>query len=73
MIGFLDMPKMKTKSSAKRRFRVTGTGKILGNVAYKRHCLGSKPQKMKRKARGTFVLADSDARIVRKFIPYGAS
>ena len=67
------MPKMKTKSATKRRFRVTGTGKVLGNSAYKRHCLGSKSQKMKRKARGTFVLTDADTRIVRKFLPYGVS
>ena len=63
------MPKMKTKSSTKRRFRTTGSGKLKGNFAYKRHCLGSKSQKMKRKARGAFVLADSDAKIVRKFLP----
>ncbi|MEQ8509142.1 MAG: 50S ribosomal protein L35 [Rhodospirillaceae bacterium] len=65
------MPKMKTKSSVKRRFRTTGSGKLKGNFAYKRHCLGSKSQKMKRKARGSFLLADSDARIVKKFLPYG--
>ena len=65
------MPKMKTKSSVKRRFRTTGSGKLKGNFAYKRHCLGSKSQKMKRKARGSFVLAAADARIVKKFLPYG--
>jgi len=67
------MPKMKTKSAAKRRFRITSSGKIKGNSAFKRHCLGSKPQKMKRNARGSFVLAEADARIVRKFMPYGTS
>ncbi len=67
------MPKMKTKSATKRRFRTTGSGKLKGNFAYKRHCLGSKSQKMKRKARGSFVLADSDAKIVKTFLPYGTS
>lgn len=67
------MPKMKTKSSTKRRFRTTGSGKIKGNFAYKSHCLGSKSQKMKRKARGSFLLASSDAKIVKKFLPYGTS
>ncbi|MDG2242084.1 MAG: 50S ribosomal protein L35 [Rhodospirillaceae bacterium] len=67
------MPKMKTKSSTKRRFRTTGSGKLKGNFAYKRHCLGSKSQKMKRKARGSFLLADADAKIVKKFLPYGTS
>jgi len=65
-----EMPKLKTKSSAKKRFRVTGTGKIIGNVAYKRHGLSKRTQKMKRKARGTFVLTGSDAVIVKKFLPY---
>ncbi|MFA7429919.1 MAG: 50S ribosomal protein L35 [Rhodospirillaceae bacterium] len=65
------MPKMKTKSAAKKRFRLTGTGKVRGNVAYKRHMLRNKPQQMKRQARGTFILNDCDARIVKKFLPYG--
>ena len=65
------MPKMKTKSAVKKRFSLTGTGKIKGNVANKRHCLSAKPQQMKRQARGTFILADGDQIIVRKFIPYG--
>lgn len=64
------MPKMKTKSSVKRRFRRTGTGKIVMNVAYKRHILSSKSQKMKRKARGTKLMSDGDAKIVRQFMPY---
>ena len=67
------MPKMKTKSSMKRRFRLTGSGKVKANFAYKRHCLGSKSTKMKRKARGTFVLTDADARIAKLFMPYGMS
>lgn len=65
------MPKMKTKSAAKKRFSFTATGKIKGNVANKRHCLGAKPQQMKRQARGTFVLSDGDTTIVKKFLPYG--
>src|SRR3546814_3049828 len=65
-----EMPKMKTKSSAKKRFRLTGTGKVRMNVANKRHMLTAKPQKMKRQARGTRILNDSDARIVLVFMPY---
>lgn len=64
------MPKMKTKSSVKRRFSRTGTGKIKRNVAYKRHILSNKSQKMKRQARGTKILSDADAKIVRQFMPY---
>lgn len=64
------MPKLKTKSAVKKRFRVTGTGKVRANVAYKRHGLVKRPQQMKRQARGTFILRDSDALIVKKFMPY---
>ncbi|GAA0566818.1 50S ribosomal protein L35 [Caenispirillum bisanense] len=65
------MPKLKTKSAAKKRFRTTGTGKVRANVAYKRHMLRNKPQQMKRQARGTFILCKSDAEIVKKFfLPY---
>lgn len=65
------MPKMKTKSSVKKRFRLTGSGKVRANVGYKRHQLSSKTVKMKRKARGTFILSESDAGIVKQFMPYG--
>ena len=65
------MPKMKTKSSVKGRFRLTGSGKVRGNVAYKRHMLRRRPQKMKRQHRGTYLLAEADQRIVKRFMPYG--
>ncbi|MEE9317022.1 MAG: 50S ribosomal protein L35 [Rhodospirillales bacterium] len=65
------MPKLKTKSSTKRRFRLTGTGKVRANFAFKRHMLSKKSQKMKRKARGTMILSDADARIVKSYMPYG--
>jgi large subunit ribosomal protein L35 len=64
------MPKMKTKSGAKKRFSRTASGKIKASVAHKRHRLISKPQKMKRKARGTFVLEKGDARLVLTYMPY---
>lgn len=62
------MPKMKSKSSAKKRFRLTATGKVRGNVAYKRHMMRRKPKQMKRQARGTMILSDSDARIVKLYL-----
>lgn len=64
------MPKLKTKSGAKKRFRRTASGKTLMNHAYKRHNLRKRPQKMKRKARGTTVMSTPDARIAKKFMPY---
>ncbi len=64
------MPKMKTKSAAKKRFRLTGSGKVRASVAYKRHNLRKRSQKMKRQARGTFVLTKGDARLAKACLPY---
>ncbi len=64
------MPKMKTRSSVKKRFSVTGTGKLKRNFAKKRHCLFCKTQKMKRQARGTTLVDTSDVQIVKQFLPY---
>ncbi len=64
------MPKLKTKSSAKKRFSFTASGKIRKNAACKRHGMRKRPQKMIRKARGTSIMAESDARIVKKYMPY---
>ena len=65
------MPKLKTKSSVKKRFRETATGKILAGPGKKRHGLINRPQKMKRKGRGYQVLREPDANIVRQWTPYG--
>jgi len=65
------MPKLKTRSGAKKRFRLTGTGKVKMNFAKKRHMLRRKPQKMKRKARGSKLLCPADAKIVvTNYLPY---
>ena len=65
------MPKMKTKSGAKKRFRVTSTGKVKAKQAFMRHMQLNKPKSMKRKARGQGILAAVDARIIlRNFLPY---
>ena len=65
------MPKMKTKSSAKKRFKVTATGRVLSAQAGKRHGMIKRTRKFIRNARGTTILAESDAKIVKKFLPYG--
>jgi large subunit ribosomal protein L35 len=65
------MPKMKTKSAVKKRFSLTGSGKVKVKVGYKSHLLSNKGTKMKRHARGTFVLCDADEKIIKKFMPYG--
>ncbi len=64
------MPKLKTKSSAKKRFRRTASGKIRGNVAFKQHNLRKRSKKMRRQSRGTHILADADARKVKSYMPY---
>jgi large subunit ribosomal protein L35 len=65
------MPKMKTKSSVKKRFQITGTGKVLAGPGKKRHMLRRRSQKMKRSNRGSQVLTPMDARTVKQWAPYG--
>ena len=65
------MPKLKTKSGAKKRFKITATGKIKAGVAGKRHRLISHSSKYIRQNRGTKVMAASDARIIKTYLPYG--
>ncbi|MEM7214920.1 MAG: 50S ribosomal protein L35 [Pseudomonadota bacterium] len=64
------MPKMKTKSSAKKRFKVTATGKVKAQASGKRHGMIKRTNKFIRDARGTMVLSEPDARIVKQFMPY---
>jgi len=62
--------KLKTKSGAKKRFRLTATGKVKAGTAHKRHNLRKRPQKMKRQARGSMVLDHQDGRKVKSYMPY---
>lgn len=64
------MPKMKTKSSAKKRFSMTASGKVKSGQAGKRHGMIKRSTKFIRDARGTTILSDSDAKIVKKYMPY---
>ena len=65
------MPKLKTKSGAKKRFKITATGKIKAGAAGKRHRLISHNGKYIRQNRGTKVMSDSDTRIIATYLPYG--
>lgn len=65
------MPKMKTKSGAKKRFSLTASGKVRAAQAGKRHGMVKRSKKFIQDARGTTILCDADARIVKKFLPYG--
>ncbi|MFT4783382.1 MAG: large subunit ribosomal protein L35 [Paracoccaceae bacterium] len=64
------MPKMKTKSSAKKRFKVTATGRILAGQAGKRHGMIKRSTKFIRNARGTTTLSAPDEKIVKGYMPY---
>ncbi len=65
------MPKMKTKSSVKKRFKVTAKGKVKVQAAGKQHGMIKRTNKFIRNARGTMVLSEPDARAVKQFMPYG--
>lgn len=65
------MPKMKTKSSTKGRFSLTSSGKVRSNQAGKRHGMVKRTKKQIRNQRGTTILSDADARIIKKMMPYG--
>lgn len=64
------MPKMKTKSSAKKRFSMTASGKVKSGPAGKRHGMIKRTPKFIRDARGTMILSEQDAKIVKKYMPY---
>ena len=64
------MPKMKTKSSAKKRFRVRPGGTVKRAQAFKRHILTKKTTKNKRHLRGAVQVHESDVKSVRAMMPY---
>lgn len=64
------MPKMKTKSSCKKRFKVTATGRVLAGQAGKRHGMIKRSNKFLRNARGTATLSAPDAKIIKTMMPY---
>jgi len=65
-----EMPKMKTKSGAKKRFKVTANGRVKVQQAGKRHGMIKRSPKFIRNARGTTVLSKPDEEIVKQFLPY---
>ncbi len=64
------MPKMKTKSSCKKRFKVTAKGRVKAGQAGKRHGMIKRTNKFLRNARGTTTLSDPDAKIIKSMMPY---
>ena len=64
------MPKAKTKRSAAKRFKTTGSGKIRRRKAAKSHILTKKSKKRKRNLRQAAILSHADEGLVRAMLPY---
>jgi large subunit ribosomal protein L35 len=64
------MPKLKTKSGAKKRFKVTGTGKIKRKRAFKNHILTKKETKQKRRLSNKAIVRKEDDGNIRLMLPY---
>jgi len=62
------MPKMKTRSSAKKRFRLTASGKVKRAAAYRSHILTSKTTKRKRKLRKSHLVSVQDTPAVKAML-----
>ena len=67
------MPKMKTKSGAKKRFKARGSGSIKRSMAYKRHILTKKTTKSKRQLRGTAAIHSTNIDAVRAMLPVSSA
>ena len=64
------MPKLKTKSGAKKRFKVTGTGKVKRKKAFKNHILTKKETKQKRRLAHAGIVKKADMPNVRLMLPH---
>jgi large subunit ribosomal protein L35 len=64
------MPKLKTHRGAAKRFRTTGTGKVVRHKANASHILTKKTTKRKRNLRKSGLVDASDVKRIRKLIPY---
>ena len=64
------MPKIKTNRAAAKRFRLTASGKVKRNKAFKSHILSTKGKKRKRKLRQGTLVAAAEQRNIKKLIPY---
>ena len=64
------MPKMKTKSSVTKRFKITGTGKLKRSKAFKSHILTKKSAKTKRNLRKAGLVSETQEKTMKKLMPY---
>lgn len=64
------MPKLKTHSASKKRFKVTGSGKVKRTCSYKNHILTKKSTKRKRNLRKGAIASDTNAATIKHMLPY---
>ncbi len=64
------MPKMKTHRGAAKRFKLTGSGKVVKNRAFKSHILEKKSAKRKRNLRHSAVVSDAESKRIKRLLPY---
>ena len=64
------MPKLKTKSSAKKRFKISAKGKVITAQAGRRHGMIKRTNSQIRKQRGTTIMTKQDSKIVKSYMPY---
>ncbi|MDD7400861.1 MAG: 50S ribosomal protein L35 [Eubacteriales bacterium] len=64
------MPKMKTHSSSKKRYKISATGKVRRAQAYKKHILTKKTTKRKRQLRKIVEVSPAEAKRVKRLLPY---
>jgi large subunit ribosomal protein L35 len=63
--------KLKTRRSAAKRFRFTGTGKVVRNRAFHRHNLTGQPKSAKLRQRKRALVAAADVKMIKRLLPYG--
>jgi large subunit ribosomal protein L35 len=64
------MPKMKSNSGAKKRFKITGTGRVKRNKAYRRHILTKKTSTQKRRLRAKALVDKTQEHQIKAMLPY---
>jgi len=64
------MPKIKSNSSAKKRFKVTASGRVKRNQSHRRHILTKKTTKRKRQLRSPAFVHSADVQLIRRMLPY---
>jgi len=68
------MPKLKTKSGVKKRFKISANGKVIASQSGKQHFMRRRTKSQLRNLRGTTILCDQDAKnIIKFFLPYGSN